>query len=116
MTVRNEARGRFNGVEFDRHVSYEEAQAAADHQVGDGTPQTASIVVPEPGDWAAGSSALARRPTETVAGLGGGLAVYGFCTQVGLPQLPSTIIAVAFGLVPFAVSYVVDVVRRVKEL
>lgn len=54
---------------------------------------------------------VTQRPAETVTGLGAGLAVYGFATQVGLPQLAAGIVAVAVVVVPFVVSTVVDLVR-----
>ena len=56
-------------------------------------------------------SVLSKRPTETVSGLGAGLAIYGFCTQVGLPQLAAAILAVIVVVVPFLVSEIVDIVR-----
>ena len=49
-----------------------------------------------------------KRPTETITGIGAGLAVYGFCTQVGMPPLASSIIACAVVVIPFLVSEVVD--------
>lgn len=57
-------------------------------------------------------SILSQRPTETVAGLGGGLAVFGFCTQVGLGQPWSAIVAVVTVVVPFIISSIVDAVSK----
>lgn len=57
-------------------------------------------------------SVVSKRPTETITGLGAGLAVYGFATQVGLDQPWPAIIAVVVVVVPFLISSVVDILRR----
>lgn len=57
------------------------------------------------------TSLLNKRPTETISGLGAALAVYGFCTQVGLPHIVAAIIAVVVLVVPYLVSEIVDVIR-----
>lgn len=58
------------------------------------------------------SGLVAKRPTETVTGLGAALAVYGFVTQVGLPELVAAIVAVVVLVVPYLVSAIVDAVRQ----
>lgn len=56
-----------------------------------------------------------KRPTETVTGAGAALAVYGFCTQVGLPPLAAAIIATVVLVVPYLVSAVVDALRSSRR-
>lgn len=52
------------------------------------------------------------RPTEKVTGVALGLVVYGFATQVGLPQLAAGAIAVVAAFGPLVVSNTVDYLRR----
>ncbi len=56
-------------------------------------------------------NALASRPTEALTGPALGLAVFGFCTQVGVPTLVAGILAVVCAFGPLAVSQLVDAVR-----
>jgi len=56
--------------------------------------------------------AVANRPAEAASGIGLGLAVYGFATQVGLPEVAAGAIAVVVAFGPAAVSRFVDAVRR----
>lgn len=55
---------------------------------------------------------LTERPTETLTGPALGLAVFGFCTQVGVPLIVAGILAVVCAFGPLAVSQVVDALRR----
>lgn len=52
--------------------------------------------------------ALSTRPTEVLTGPALGLAVYGFTTQVGLPQVVAAILAVVIAFGPLLISQVVD--------
>ncbi len=51
------------------------------------------------------------RPTETLTGPALGLAVFGFCTQVGVPTIVAGLLAVACAFGPVVVSQVVDAAR-----
>lgn len=56
-----------------------------------------------------------KRPTETVSGTLAALAIYGFCTQVGLPQVVAAIIAVVVLVVPYLTSQMVDALRSSRR-
>lgn len=51
---------------------------------------------------------LRRRPTETVAGIGGFTAVYAFLTQAGVSHPVAAVLAVVAGLVPAIVTAIKD--------
>lgn len=55
--------------------------------------------------------AIASRPTETVAGVALGLAVFGFETQVGIPGVIAGPVALVIAFGPAFVSSVVDAVK-----
>lgn len=54
---------------------------------------------------------IAKRPTESLTGTALGLAVFGFATQVGLPDLAAAILAVACAFGPLLISETVDLLR-----
>lgn len=55
---------------------------------------------------------LTERPTEVLTGPALGLAVFGFCTQVGIPAIVAGGLAVVCAFGPLVVSQVVDAIRR----
>lgn len=57
----------------------------------------------------------AARPTELLTGPALGLAVYGFTTQVGLPNVVAAILAVAAAFGPLFVSLMVDALRHERR-
>ncbi len=56
--------------------------------------------------------ALTKRPTEALTGPALGLAIFGFCTQVGLSVAIAGPLAVAAAFGPLLISQAVDAVRR----
>jgi len=53
-----------------------------------------------------------KRPTETLTGPALGLAVYGFSTQVGVPQPIAAGLAVAAAFGPLLITRIVDAIRH----
>lgn len=90
-------------VEFDRHVSVDEAERALDPAVGDGTPATAPATVPEPGDWDRDERTIGISPKviePAVAGIVAGVALLIVGALTGdetLKTIGGTLIAGAIG-------------------
>ena len=55
---------------------------------------------------------LTRRPTESMTGPALGLAVFGFCTQVGLPSAAGAVLGVVSAFGPLLITQVVVALRR----
>jgi hypothetical protein len=54
---------------------------------------------------------LTERPTEALTGPALGLAIFGFCTQVGVPTIVAGLLGVVCAFGPLVVSQVVDAIR-----
>lgn len=53
-----------------------------------------------------------KRPTEATSGVGLGLLVYGFATQLDLPLFLAAVLAVLAAFGPLVVSQVVDAIDK----
>lgn len=58
------------------------------------------------------STAIEKRPTETLTGLALAGAIFGFLTQAGVSQAVAAFTAIVIAFVPAAISETVDEIRR----